>query len=148
MKIQLLGVMTLTYKMASDTRQQASAMWPPFGSASLPFRHSLKTKDEICFAHFFCLMPLTAFGDISSLSDFKVKGTSVPSDNKAIQVTCWGSSLERFTAFRELSYPYDPLRVKPCSASLRSGNKVFFVIQLVPLFQRALHCVQRIKWFK
>lgn len=107
MKTLHLRLTTLTYRMASDGRQQASALWSPFGSASLPFRHCLKALKPMMKASyktFSFLMSYASFANYaqghkylcktlepSRVKSLKIKSTSVPSDKKTYLTTCFGS---------------------------------------------------------
>ena len=120
MKTLHLRLTTLTYRMASDGRQQASALWPPFGSASLPFRHCLKAlKPMMKASHktFSFLMSYASFANYaqghkylcktlepSRVKSLKIKSTSVPSDKKTYLTTCFGSNLTSASlAFSKIS---------------------------------------------
>jgi hypothetical protein len=114
MKNSYLRLMTLTYRMASDRRQQASALWSPFGSASLPFRHCLKPRMKDA-SHF--LLSYASFANCaqghkylcktlepSRVKISKDKSTSVPSDKKAYLKTRFGSNIKSASlAFSKIS---------------------------------------------
>lgn len=120
MKTSHLRLMTLTYRMASDRRQQASALWSPFGSASLPFRHCLKALKPMMKASYKTLsFPLSyaSFANCaqghkylcktlepSRVKSLKIKSTSVPSDKKTYLTACFGSKLTSASlAFSKIS---------------------------------------------
>ena len=117
MKTFHLRLMTLTYRMASYGRQQASALWSPFGSASLPFRHCLKAlkprmKDASHFLLSYASFANCAQGhkylcktlEPSRVKNSKDKSTSVPSDKKAYLETCFGSNIKSASlAFSKIS---------------------------------------------
>ena len=116
---------------------------PPFGSASLPFRQYLKTNDEICFAHFFYLMPPShSFRDISDSKILKTlrskalrraqpsKQFNSPSGHCLRALHCVQQNKQKIKALKAkgASVPSAkqaskrPLRVKLPSASLRSAR--------------------------
>lgn len=117
MKNSYLRLTTLTYRMASDRRQQASALWSPFGSASLPFRHCLKAlkprmKDASHFLLSYASFANYAQGhkylcktlEPSRVKISKDKSTSVPSDKKAYLKTRFGSNIKSASlAFSKIS---------------------------------------------
>ena len=117
MKTLHLKLMTLTYRMASYGRQQASALWSPFGSASLPFRHCLKAlkprmKDASHFLLSYASFANYAQGhkylcktlEPSRVKISKDKSTSVPSDKKAYLKTRFGSNIKSASlAFSKIS---------------------------------------------
>lgn len=152
MKSSYLRLMTLTYRMASYGRQQASALWSPFGSASLPFRHCLKPRMKDA-SHF--LLSYASFANCaqghkylcktlepSRVKSLKIKSTSVPSDKKSSLETCFGSNIKSASlAFSKISTKDErhkkqkapqclrpdmlfkrPLRSNLTSASLRSAR--------------------------
>ena len=120
MKNSYLRLMTLTYRMASYGRQQASALWSPFGSASLPFRHclkALKPKMKASYNTFSFLLSYASFANCaqghkylcktlepSRVKSLKIKSTSVPSDKKSSLETCFGSNIKSASlAFSKIS---------------------------------------------
>ena len=144
--------MTLTYRMARYRKQQASALWSPFGSASLPFRHCLKPmmKDASHFLLSYASFANCAQGhkylcktlEPSRVKSSKDKSTSVPSDKKAYLKTRFGSkNTSASLAFSKISTKDEkhkrqkapqclrpdmlfkrPLRSNITSASLRSAK--------------------------
>ena len=117
MKSSYLRLMTLTYRMASYGRQQASALWSPFGSASLPFRHCSKPKMKASYKTFSFLMSYASFANCAQghkylcktlkpfrVKSLKIKSTSVPSDKKAYLTARFGSKLASASlAFSKIS---------------------------------------------
>lgn len=118
MKSSYLKQMTLIYRTTHYGRQQTSAMWSrPFGSASLPFRHSLKAlkpmmKDASHFLLSYASFANCAQGhkylcktlEPSRVKNSKDKSTSVPSDKKAYLKTCFGSNIKSASlAFSKIS---------------------------------------------
>lgn len=118
MKSSYLKQMILIYRTTHYGRQQTSAMWSrPFGSASLPFRHSLKAlkpmmKDASHFLLSYASFANCAQGhkylcktlEPSRVKNSKDKSTSVPSDKKAYLKTCFGSNIKSASlAFSKIS---------------------------------------------
>lgn len=117
MKNSYLRLTTLTYRMASYGRQQTSALWSPFGSASLSFGHCLKAlkpmmKDASHFLLSYASFANCAQGhkylcktlEPSRVKSLKTKTTSVPSDKKTYLTTCFGSKLTSASlAFSKIS---------------------------------------------
>lgn len=120
MKNSYLRLTTLTYKMASDRRQQASALWSPFGSASLPFRHCLKALKPMIKASYKTFSFLLSYASFANCAQghkylcktlepsrvkiSKDKSTSVPSDKKSFLETYFGSNIKSASlAFSKIS---------------------------------------------
>lgn len=117
MKTSHLRLMTLTYRMASGRRQQASALWSPFGSASLPFRHCIKPRTKASYRTFSFFLSYASFANCaqghkylcktlepSRVKSLKIKSTSVPSDKKTYLTACFGSKLTSASlAFSKIS---------------------------------------------
>lgn len=120
MKNSYLRLMTLTYRIASDRRQQTSALWSPFGSASLPFRHCLKALKPMIKASYKTFSFLLSYASFANCAQghkylcktlepsrvkiSKDKSTSVPSDKKAYLKTYFGSNIKSASlAFSKIS---------------------------------------------
>ena len=96
----------------------------PPGPLRSPSVNTSKTNDEICFAHFFCLMPPShSFRDISDSKILKILRS------KALR--CAQPSKQKIKALkakapqclRSIKLSKRPLRVNLTSASLRSETK-------------------------
>jgi hypothetical protein len=117
MKNSYLRLTTLIYRMASYGRQQASALWSPFGSAPLPFRHCLKPKTKASYKTFSFLLSYASFANCaqghkylcktlepSRVKSLKIKSTSVPSDKETFLTAHFGSKLTSASlAFSKIS---------------------------------------------
>lgn len=136
--------MTLTYKSAMY-RNIMSECIPPSGPLRSPSGNTSKTNDEICFAHFFYLMPPShSFRDISDSEILKTlrskalrraqpsKQPNNPSGHCLRALHCVQQNKQKIKALkakapqclRPSKLQNGPLRVNLTSASLRSETKV------------------------